>query len=45
MATSGIGWISEHGGWGVTFGVLAGFALLASCLSIIGGTLCRKERT
>ena len=45
MATSGIGWISEHGGWGVTFGALASFALLASCLSIIGGTLCRKERT
>lgn len=42
-ASAGIGWVSESGGWALTFAALTIFALLAAALSAAGGILLRKE--
>jgi len=43
FASSGIGWLSENGGWGRTFGVLTGLAFTASIICLGGGIICQKE--
>ena len=43
FASFGIGWLSEAGGWNLTFGVLGSIAFLAAALCVFGGVICQKE--
>lgn len=43
FSSSGIGWLSQAGGWKVTFSVLGGLAFTAAVICIIGGIICQKE--
>lgn len=43
VSSSGIGWLSQAGGWKMTFGVLSGLAFMATAICILGGFVCQKE--
>lgn len=43
FASAGIGWLSEAGGWLLTFGILGGLAFIAAVICIIGGIICKEE--
>lgn len=43
VASSGIGWLSQTGGWGLTFKVLCCIAVGAAILYAAGGLLCSRE--
>lgn len=45
VASAGIGWLSQAGGWWLTFGSLGTLALLSAIICMIGGYICRKEVT
>lgn len=42
-ASSGIGWLSQNGGWNTTFIVLSILALIAAVICLVGGTICKRE--
>ena len=42
VASSGIGWLSQNGGWTLTFALLSAAAVFAGSLCTAGGALCRK---
>ncbi len=43
LASSGIGWLSEVGGWWLTFGFLGGLAFTAAIICMVGGICCQRE--